>query len=94
MIFLWLQPHILKAKNENFMSYGVKLVNSWIFLPTIFENGCDVAFKWLMGVLSPGPEAVGVCKLWGIYRLLTSPARTDAESPTNPYSKAERKFDS
>ena len=30
-------------------------------------HGCDVAFKWLMGVLSPGPEAVGVCKLWGIY---------------------------
>ena len=30
------------------MSYGVKLVNSWIFLPTIFENGCDVAFKHLL----------------------------------------------
>ena len=39
-----------------------------------------------MGVL-PGPEAVGVCKLWGIRRPCTSSARNDAESPTNPCYK-------
>ena len=39
-----------------------------------------------MGEL-PGPEAVGVCKLWGIRWPFTSPARNDAESPTNPCYK-------
>ena len=42
--------------------------------------------EWQMGVL-PGPEAVGVCKLWGIRWPFTSPARNDAESPTYPCYK-------
>ena len=35
-------------------------------------------------LLGPGTEAVGVCKLWGIYCFLTSAARMDVEWRVEP----------